>query len=160
VSPDCPDSSHDSGMALCMCKGNVNLYGCVVSLLLWVRYAQQPRPAGAEDVLGRYSCLDLCGNAPAASQPAMLSAALGSVVMCMLALTCPCIQLLCDQDGKLATSTPSSPRYSRSSRKTDTYIGVPYLPLLLCCRYSMMYGASPFQQALDQGASLALAVMK
>lgn len=28
-----------------------------------------------------------------------------------------------------------------------------------CTLYSMMYGASPFQQALDQGASLALAVM-
>lgn len=33
---------------------------------------------------------------------------------------------------------------------------------LLHCRhsYAIMYGASPFQQALDQGASLALAVMK
>jgi len=29
-----------------------------------------------------------------------------------------------------------------------------------CTLYAMMYGASPFQAALDQGASLALAVLK
>jgi hypothetical protein len=28
------------------------------------------------------------------------------------------------------------------------------------CRFAIMYGASPFQQAVDQGASLAMAVMK
>jgi hypothetical protein len=41
------------------------------------------------------------------------------------------------------------------------FVGLGICHCSICLRrYALMYGSSPFQQALDQGASLALAVIK
>lgn len=47
-----------------------------------------------------------------------------------------------------------------ATQKTLTPTQHPSSPHPLHCRFHMMYGASPFQEALDKGASLPLAVLK